>query len=90
MNENIAFICDHWQMYGEAFFEKYSDFVALIQAVDAPATYPAKLLTLAKIAERLGDHARSKSFAAEALTQCPEPDSRLHKALQQFLRDVAD
>lgn len=92
MQETIAFICDHWKLYGQAFFDRYStfpaDFVSLIEDVDESSVHPIELLTLARIAAHLRDYARAASLASEGLKYCPERASDLRAELEQLVRVV--
>jgi len=88
LNEQIEYICDHWPIYGHAFFDQYSEypqsFLALLNKVDATAVHPMELLTLARIAKHMSDHARSVAFAQEALNRCPERATGLRAELEQI------
>ena len=92
MQETIAFICDHWKSYAEAFFDRYSHFpagfVSLIESVDVSSVHPIELLTLARIAAHLSDYARAESLASEGLKRCPERASGLRAELERLIRSV--
>ena len=92
MKETTAFICDHWRMYAQTFFDKYThfptDFVAIIEGIDASAAHPIDLLTFARIAAQIRDNTRAQSLASEALKRCPERASGLRANLNKFLREL--
>lgn len=92
LSKNVAFICDHWAVYGHDFFSRYSnypiDFESLVSNVDVSVVHPIELLTLARIAAHLGDSARSASLAQEALKRCSERATGLRSELIQIVRNV--
>ena len=92
MNETIAFICEHWELYALPFFNKYSqfpaDFDSLINDVDASSKHPIELLTLARIAAHLSNNSRAESLASEGLKRCPERASSLRAELVQLIQGM--
>ncbi len=92
MNETIAFICDHWSIYGHEFFNRYSlypnDFASLVENSVESTVHPIELITLARIAAHLGKNTRAKALAKEALRRCPERATGLRTDLEQLVHDV--
>ena len=91
MEENIACICEYWGLYGQAFFERYTDypgaFQEVIEEADETSMRPGVLKTSAQIAEHLGDRERAKVFVEEALRRCPERATSLRANLERMLAD---
>ena len=92
MNENIEFIKDHWKIYGQEFYDRYSDypddFVALIEGYDPSETPIGYLLPFARIAAHLGDGDRGELFALEGLKRCTEKSNRLRAELEEFINTL--
>ena len=92
MNENIAFIKDHWKIYGQEFFDRYTDypddFVALIESYDPSETPIGYLLPFARIAANLGDGVRGELFAQEGLKRCTERSTRFRAELEEFIKSL--
>jgi hypothetical protein len=94
MHEIVAFICDHWPIYGHSFFDRYSefpkDFIAIIEDVDASDVHPSQLVTLASIAAYLQFNDRAKELAEEGLRRCPERATGLKDSLNKILGNATN
>jgi hypothetical protein len=92
VDEAVSFICDHWGIYGRAYFEEYrnypDDFRRVVNERPEEMPHPIQCRILGNIALEVGCLDDAQRWIQHGLESCPERATGLRAMLEELLGRV--